>query len=398
MLVLFGATGFTGKKAAAYLRDHAPEGLAWAIAARNPAKLQEVHDELGLVDVPQIVADSGDPASIDAMVAQASVVISTVGPFAKYGTPLVEACVRHGVHYADITGETPWVRDLIDAFHEDAAAVGARIVPCCGFDSVPSDIGAMFVADHIREALRQGTTQVRCAYTIKGGISGGTVASALNMGESGENRRLADPLLLNPDSHRSRDERSRNRDQFKASYDDALRTWTTPFIMAAVNTRVVRRSAALRDLEGAPYGPGFRYSESMRASSRLKAVGMAAGVGVFAALTTNRPGRALIERIAPDPGEGPGEEALENGFLRGRYVGVAEDGSHVFAELMAKGDPGYKVTITFLCEAGLAMALDESELPGGEGRGGVLTPATGLGHRYLERLRAQGITLEVRAT
>lgn len=401
MLTLFGATGYTGRMAALYLRDHAPDDLEWAIAARNPDKLAKVHAELGDAGarVKQIIADSADAASLDAMVAASSVVISTVGPYAKYGSLLVETCVRHGVHYCDITGETPWARDMIDAHHEDAAANGTRIVSFCGMDSVPSDIGAMFVVNAIRESLGQRTREVRCAFKFKGGVSGGTIASAINMNEAGEGRRLADPVLLNPEPQRTKAKRKANPDGFKPFYDDALGNWAAPFAMAPVNTRVVRRSAALSAAQGEPWGPddaiGFKYSEYMRAKSRLQGYGVAAGMSVFVGLLTNKPGRKIIEKVAPSPGEGPGEEALENGFLTCRYVGIAEDGSHLFARLHAQGDPGYRITIMTLCEAGLAMAVDNASLPGGPSFGGVLTPATALGEPYLERLRAQGLTLEV---
>lgn len=397
MLTLFGATGYTGRFCAHYLRDHAPAELEWAIAGRNPDKLERVRAELGAAAdrVRVIVADSDDPASIDAMVAQSSAVISTAGPFALYGTPLVEACVRHGVHYADITGETPWVRDMIDAYHDTAAAAGTRIVPMCGMDSVPADIGARFVVDHIRDALGQGTRAVRAAYKVKGGFSGGTIASALNMGASGQTRRLADPVLLNPDAHRTPEDRAANRDRVGVRFDEDLGWWTAPFVMAAVNTRAVRRSAALEAEWGEPYGPRFDYQESMRARSRLQAGAIAAGLGVFAALTTTPPGRALVRALAPEPGEGPSEEQLASGFLHCRYVGEAEDGTKVLAEMKAAGDPGYRVTVMMLCEAGLTLALEGPTLPGGAERGGVLTPATALGDPYVERMRRAGLELRV---
>ncbi len=397
MLTLFGATGYTGRMAALYLRDNAPDDLEWAIAARNPTKLAAVHAELGErgAKVKTIIADSSDPASIDAMVAQSTVIVTTAGPFALYGTPVVEACVRHGVHYCDITGESPWVRDMIDAHHEAAAASGTRIVPFCGMDSVPSDIGAMFVVDHIREELGQGTREVRCGVKFKGGVSGGTIASAINMGAQGETRRLGDPVLLNPKSHRSDAARKANRDAFKPYYDDALGAWTAPFAMAPVNTRVVRRSAALDDLADESWGPDFRYFECMRVSSRAKALMIAGGMGAFAAMLSNAPGRAVLGKLMPNPGQGPDEAALASGFMNYAFVGVAEDGSHVMADMKAQGDPGYRVTIMLLCEAGLALALSD-DLPGGPERGGVLTPATALGKPYLQRLRAGGLTMEVR--
>jgi short subunit dehydrogenase-like uncharacterized protein len=398
MLILFGATGYTGRKAAHYLNAHAPEGLEWAIAGRNEEKLASLLAELGpTCTAKTIVADTTSLDSIEAMVAQATVVISTAGPFALYGTPLVATCARAGVHYADITGETPWVRDMIDAHHDEASVSGARIVPCCGVDSIPSDIGAWFVARHINEELGLACREVRCVFKMKGGVSGGTIASALNMGASGETRRLADPLLLNPDGARTSELRARSRDQRSPQFDDDLGIWTTPFVMAVVNTRMVRRSAALFAEYGEGFGDGFIYNESMYARSRFRAAAIAAGLGGFAAANLSAPGRALIKAIGPDPGEGPSDAQLDAGFLHCQYVGIAEDGQVACADLRADGDPGYKVTVMTLCQAGLTLALDGDKMPGAPGRGGVLTSATALGEPYLARMRSAGLTLEVRA-
>ncbi|MCB9520884.1 MAG: saccharopine dehydrogenase NADP-binding domain-containing protein [Myxococcales bacterium] len=397
MITLFGATGFTGRYTALYLRDHAPEGLSWAIAARSDAKLRAIRDELGARagDVETIVADVSDPVTIEAMVARSKVVISTVGPYALYGTPVVDACVRHGVDYVDLTGETPWMRDMIDAYHGAAAARGTRIVPACGMDSVPSDIGAMFAARELRERTGQGCREVRCVFRVKGGVSGGTLASALNMGEAGETRRLADPVLLDREADRTAEARKQNRDQVAPRYDADLETWTAPFVMGPVNTRVVRRSQSLLRSWGEGYGDGFRYSESLRTSSRAMASAGAAGMGVLAALTASSVGRAVLRRVGPSPGQGPSPEALDAGFLDCRYVAVGDRGARLFARLRAQGDPGYKVTITMLAEAGLALAVDRESLPGGSARGGMLTPATALGAPYLERLCRAGISLDV---
>ena len=398
MLTLFGATGYTGRKAAHYLNANVPDGLEWAIAGRNADKLAALQAELGPESRAKvIVADSSSPSEIDAMVGQSTVVISTAGPFALYGTPLVAACARAGVHYADITGETPWVRDMIDAHHEEAQSSGARIVPFCGVDSVPSDIGAWFVARHINESLGLECREVRCVFKMKGGVSGGTIASALNMGAAGETRRLADPVLLNPKAARTSELRGRSKDQRKPRFDADLQVWTAPFVMGAVNTRVTRRSAALFSEYGESFGNDFIYNESMYARSRFQASMVAAGLGGFAAANLSAPGRALIKAVAPSPGEGPSDAELDAGFLHCQYVGVASDGTIVRADLKADGDPGYKVTVMTLCEAGLTLALDGERLPGSPNRAGVLTSATGLGQPYLERMESTGLTLEIRA-
>lgn len=397
MLVLFGATGYTGRKAAHYLNTRVPANLPWAIAGRNADKLAALREELGAdCRATTIVADAASVESVDAMVAQATVVVTTAGPFALYGSNLVAACARRGVHYADITGETPWVRDMIDAHHEEARQSGAKIVPFCGVDSVPSDMGAWFVARHINDELSSQCRAVRCVFKMKAGVSGGTIASALNMGASGETRRLADPLLLNPDGARTQELSARSKDQRSVSFDADLGLWTAPFVMGAVNTRVVRRSAALLDDWGSGYGEGFVYNESMYTRSRFAGSAMAMGLAGFAAATLSAPGRALVRTVAPKPGEGPSDAELDAGFLHCQYVGVPAEGEVVVADLRADGDPGYKVTVMMLCEAGLTLALDDDELPGGAERAGVLTTATALGAPYLARMRDAGLSLTIR--
>ena len=176
-IVVYGATGFTGRQAAAYLAEHAPDGLRWTIAGRRPDALAALREELGLSAEP-IVADSGAPETVDAMAAQTRVLLTTAGPFARYGTPVVAACVARGTHYVDITGETPWVADLIEAFHDEAAKAGTRIVPCCGFDSVPSDLGAWWLVRQIHEATGKGARSVRAAFSMYGGGLNGDFAAA----------------------------------------------------------------------------------------------------------------------------------------------------------------------------------------------------------------------------
>lgn len=392
-VVLYGATGFTGRQAARYFAAHAAPGLRWAVAGRSASKLEALAAELDPAGV--IVADSGDAAAVDAMVCRARVLLTTAGPFSKYGTPVVEACVRHGVHYVDITGETPWVRDLIDRFHDDAAARGTRIVPFCGFDSVPSDLGTLFVVDHLRRELGEETRRVSGSFRLRGGINGGTLDSAATMAERGERARVGDELLLNPPGHADADERARSRDLRSAVYDRDLRMWLAPFLMAPINTRVVRRSSALASEYGEPYGDPFTYREALEMSGRAGAVAMALASGAFDALVGQRWGRALVRRLGPAPGQGPSEQTMERGFFRGRFVGEAAGGRKVMATVSADGDPGNRVTVAILSEAAMLLTGDRADLPGGEARGGVLTPATALGLPLLERLRAAGFSATI---
>ena len=396
-VVIYGATGFTGRQCARYL-DRRGGDLRWAIAGRSPEKLSDLRDTLD--GAPSIlVADSGDAPSVQAMASQTRVLISTAGPFALYGGPVVAACARRGTDYVDITGEAPFVRRSIDAHHAEAAAGGTRIVPCCGFDSVPSDMGAWLIAEHLRAAGRS-CRLVRAGFQISNaGLNGGTAASALNLLEDPEGAAsLADPFYLNPPGAEGFAGQW-TRDPGGPWFDPTLGRWTAPFFMAPINTRIVRRSAALYAALGRGYGPRFEYRERLitgGASPRLSAA--ATGLGLWAAQRLGRlaPLRALAGRLAPAPGEGPAERAMDQAITRCRYAGLDDGGREVLGELSFRGDAGNRFTVTALCEAALTLALSPREaLPGGADFGGVLTPAAGLGAPYLERLRAAGVRLEL---
>lgn len=398
-VIVYGATGFTGRQAAAYLAAH-PDAreLRIAIAGRRRDALEELARSLPRAP-GVIVADSSDPPSVDAMVQMGRVLLTTAGPYARYGDPVVDACVAHGVDYVDITGETPWVRRVIDRHHDTASASGVRIVPLCGFDSVPSDLGVWLAVDHIRRELGEDTREVKGFFRAKGGLNGGTLASALALGESGDGRALADPLLLNPKSHRSRDARRLNPDQRGPRFETDLDRWTAPFVMAAVNSRVVQRSNALADLlDGEPYGAPFTYRESMlmgRSRGRLRATLTSLGLRVADRALAFAPARRLLARLGPSPGEGPTEEVRTSGFYRARFVARSRSGVRVDTIVSDQGDPGNTATVKMLCESALCLALSRDALPGSPSRGGVLTPATAFGQVLVDRLRATGTRLEV---
>lgn len=395
-IVLYGATGFTGRQCALHFAEHAPEGLRWAIAGRSRERLDALAREAQPDGV--IVADSTDPVSVDAMVAQAKVLCTTAGPFAKYGTPVVEACVAHGVDYVDITGESPWVRDLIDRFHDAAALGGTRIIPFCGFDSVPSDLGALFVVDHLRRTRDVGTRRISGSFIGRGGLNGGTLDSALTMAETGEARRMADPVLLNPRDNQTDAERKRSKDLRRVIFDPDRDVWLTPFVMAQINTRVVRRSNALfaQYAGEEAYGEQFTYHEAMETKSKPKAYAIGLALAGLEKALQSSFGRRMLRKIGPTPGAGPSEETMDGGFTRVRLVGTADDGHKVIARLEADGDPGNRVTVKILCESALMLATTRrSDLPGGGARGGVLTPATGLGLGLLDRLQAVGFRVSV---
>jgi short subunit dehydrogenase-like uncharacterized protein len=393
-VVIYGATGFTGAQAARYFDTHIGGRLRWAIAGRNAKKLDALRATLTTAP-DALIADADDDAATDRLVAQTRVILTTAGPFARYGEAIVRSCATRGVDYVDITGETPWARRLIDRYQTKAVNSGAKIVPFCGFDSVPSDLGVHLLVEHFRSLGRQ-TRDVRAFQRVRGGVNGGTIASMTNMLASGDRNVFDDPLLLNPDAYRSSAEALDNRDPVMPHYDPDLKRWVAPFFMAPINTRVVRRSHALSSQWQRPYGDRFQYQEYWDLGASAGYAGAAAtafGMGFFQAMMRLPGIGRAIETIAPSPGTGPSEETMDNGFYECRFVGTADDGSKAWAVIAGKGDPGNRATVMFVCESAIALATQRDRLPGGTDRAGLLTPATAFGDVLVERLRSAGVTL-----
>lgn len=406
-VVLYGASGFVGQQTVQYFARHADAThVRWAIAGRNRQKLEAVSAAVG-VTVDILVADSQDQQAIDAIVAQTRVLLTTVGPFALYGNALVDACVRFKTHYVDITGETPWVKTLIDRYHNQATADGTRIIPCCGFDSVPSDLGAYLVVQYLQQTWGVPCQTVQAYFQAQGGLNGGTLASAFNLFDSEGAAQINDPFLLNPPTTYTEADRDGHRDPVAPSFASDLNTWVAPFLMGLVNTRIVRRSAALYEAWQAPYGPDFTYQEYLKLDEPLawlQATGVTAGLALFAGVLqqpalryvlSHRLAPPLLQPFLPQPGSGPSEQTMNEGWFACELVGTAIDGRKVRGLIRAQGDPGNRATVTFVCEAALSLVLQAEALPGGQSQGGILTPATGLGHVFAERLRQAGMTIEV---
>jgi len=401
-LVVHGATGFTGRQAAAYVAKHAPPGLRWAISGRSQTRLEAVRTGLegAAQTVSVLVADSHDAVAVDALARRTRVVLTTVGPYAKYGTALLAACAAAGTHYVDITGETPWVRDMIDVHHETAIQTGAVLVPFCGFDSVPSDLGTWMMVDWVRRNRECGTRSVRTGFRMRGGVNGGTMDSALTMAEQGVQRSMGHPFLLNPKEGRGGPGRvgAEHADPVSPWRDDQMGgrgRWLAPFFMAPVNTRVVRRSAAIWSLRGQAYGEAFVYREGMQVRSRLQGFGVATGLAMGVGLLSMRAGRALTRRIAPAVGQGPSEATMDGGFFETALVAEAEDDTTVLGRIRGEGDPGNRSTVRMLCESAFCLTTDFARLPAAVHGGGVWTPATAMGPVLLERLRQTGMVWEV---
>ena len=399
-LAVYGATGFVGRLLAGYLAAHAPDGIRIALAGRSRARLEEVRGALPAAAAgwALVEADSTDPASVRALAGSTRVLATTVGPYARYGLPVVEACARAGTHYADLTGEVLFVRDAIERCDALARETGARIVHACGYDSIPSDLSAMLLASRAAADGAGGLRDVRLVATFRGGLSGGTVDSLRAQvdavrGSPDLRRVLTDPHALSPDRGAEPGTRQPPDAAPPARTPDGR--WTAPFVMASFNTRIVRRSNALQDWA---YGRSLRYGEVMGCgrgpAGAATAAAVTAGLAGTLAAMSFPPTRLLLDRLLPAPGTGPGEAVREKGWFRMVVDAEAEDGRRYRGTASGSGDPGYAATSVMLGEAGLALALEGDRLPD---RAGSLTPATAVGEVLVERLRAAGHTYEVAA-
>jgi short subunit dehydrogenase-like uncharacterized protein len=396
-IVLFGATGFTGQLVAQQLA--AMGGLHWAIAGRNRDKLTAVAAELPTGSAPALeLADAHDRASLDALVARTRVVVSTVGPYAQHGSDLVAACAGAGTHYCDLTGEAHWVRAMIDAHHATAQQSGARIVHCCGFDSIPGDLSVWLLQHELQQRGRSPALHVRGYYhDLRGGVSGGTVASMRGIVQAattdkGLRRLLVDPYALVP----ARAGEARQHELGFAIHRDQS-VVTAPFVMAGINTRVVYRSNALAD---DAYGREFTYHEALAFPLNRRgiadAMAMTAGVtalpvamaAAMAAATKLPPLAKLLDNKLPKAGEGPSERARTRGHYTLKVRSVDSDAPTV--TFHDDADPGYGSTSKMLASAAACLAFDALD-----SKPGVLTPAVAMGQALIDRLRNAGLTITV---
>lgn len=429
-LVLYGATSFVGQITARHLfhRHHVGmnrglsassgrgdidgrsgsdiprggDGLTWAIAGRSRAKLEQVRADLGpeAADLPIIVADASDPAALREMVEAATVVVSTVGPYALYGSDLVAACAESGTHYADLTGEPQWIQKMIDAHHAAAVASGAWIVNSCGFDSIPSDLGVHHLQQAALAQFGQPATTVKMRVkSLRGGVSGGTVASLMNVAKEvaadpSLRKVLGNPYALRPEGDRTGPRQpSVTTPTTDPDFGGAV---IAPFVMESINSRIVHRTNALT---GDAYGRDFVYGEAMLMGTGpvgwAKAAGLTGGLGGVMLGAALSPTRWLLDKVVPAPGEGPSPAAQRAGFFDLRFVGTTADGDEIRTKVTGDMDPGYGSTAKMLGEAGTCLAQDvpaRTTTPAG----GILTPASLLGEDLLTRLTTHaGLTFEV---
>ena len=400
-LVAFGAASFVGKLLCRYLtHEFGFDGrLKWAAAGRSQSKLEALRSSLGeaAAALPIEIADAADEAALAAICYKTRAVVSTVGPYAFYGEPLVKVCAATGTDYCDLTGEVPWIKRMIELYEARAQASGAQIVHCCGFDSIPSDMGVYFLQQEARSRFGQPCSQVKMRVkAIRGGASGGTIASLLNVAKDAAaspelRRELANPYALCPPNDVPK---VRQASLSRPEYDGDYNSWLAPFVMASVNTKVVHRSNALSNIA---YGRDFLYDEAMLAGhgleGRTKAYAIAAALGAFVAASVIPPARwALVRFVLPAPGEGPSPESQKKGFFDLRFMGKTADDKTIRTKVAGDADPGYLSTSKMLGQAAACLAaLDKPEKSGG-----FWTPATCFGDRLLETLqRRAGVTFEV---
>ena len=386
--MVWGATSFVGRLVAEYLyaRHGVGKTLRWAIGGRNRDQLERLRHHLGAdaANLPIVIGDAQDADAMQRLAASTRVVCTTVGPYSRFGSALVAACARLGTDYCDLCGEVPWLRQMLDEHESAARASGARIVHCCGFDSIPSDLGVYFLQQTVRERGREPCPTVHFRlWAARGGFSGGTATSLLAVLETASTdpdtaQVLADPYALNPIGERHGPD---GRDRRGIGFDSDLDAWIAPFVMAAINTRVVRRSNALLDHA---YGEDFRYDEATVAGGRLKALAIAAAQAGLLGAASLKPLRALLARYAlPRPGEGPSRAQRERGFFDVRLIGKYPDGATVRVRVSGNRDPGYGATCRMLGESALCLLQDTAEVAT---TGGFWTPAT-LGRPLLQRLQ-----------
>ena len=384
-IIVYGATGFTGQICCKYLRDNYKD-LTWAMSGRNLEKLEQIKSELNL-DCDIVVADGADLEALRSLTSQTKVILSTAGPFARYGSMLVQACVENETHYTDITGENHWVRGLIDKHHAEAASKGIRIIPSCGYDSVPSDIGAFYTITQFNKPV----SRVDVYHEAQGGASGGTTETIFTM--DGLSKEMRDPFVLNPEESVSDEQREKSKDGFVIKQVEGLEGWSGIGMMAVANTRVVRRSAALMAENQKPYGNNFTFGEHGLFSTKRMAR-LASYASILAFIIIGTPLKRLVRPFLLKPGEGPSQETQDKGWFRATFVAYSDDNERKICSMYGSGDPGYKSTAKMVCESALALAKS-NDLPGGSEYGGVLTSAVGLGDVLVQRLKDAEIEFKV---
>lgn len=392
-IIIWGATGFTGRLVAEYIfKNYSSGKLNWAIAGRDKKKLINVRDKIADENIPIIIADSFDEMSLTKMTQKTKVICSTVGPYSKYGSLLVKSCIKTNTHYCDLAGEAQWIRKIVDTYHQEAKNKKIRIVNSCGFDSIPSDIGVYFIYKNLPDVnIKLDKISMRVS-GFKGSLSGGTYASMNNIITEASKDRLIGKILtnpygLNPEGQRSGPDK---RDLNKVKYDEDSKSWIAPFMMAGINTKIVRRSNALSNYS---YGKNFTYDESIMTGDgfrgRIRAI-----ISVLPLIFLSAKPGSLLKRIfnffTPKPGQGPNENERENGYYSMRFYIRYNDKSRALVRVTGDRDPGYGSTSKMLAESAICLSKDSLK-----DTYGVITPSIAMGDQILDRLQAKaGLTFK----
>ncbi|KAG0201284.1 hypothetical protein BGX28_005836 [Mortierella sp. GBA30] len=420
-LVLYGATGFTGLRTALYIARTYKQGVRWAIAGRSIEKLEQVREKLVAVDpalsnLSIIKADASSAESLEAMTRKVKVVISTVGPFIQYGESLVAACVKTKTHYIDSTGESPFVHNIIKKYHKEALDKNIILVPQCGFDSVPSELGTKMVVDFLRKEYNLATKSAKLTVSkMRGAASGGTLASVIGIIETrdGGFKAMGDQNQLVPEEVASKVLPAKISIP-KVFYDYDFKKWQTYFVMSSTNEKMVKRSHGLAiEADGVGYGPQFTYQESMSVPGFLTACIATVGISLGGAALAIGPLRRFLQKnVLPAPGSGPSDEDIEKSYFTIEVVGESDlpenvpgeasssnksgDGSVKAIAVIEGGDPGYSETCRYLVEGAMCLVENEDRVRNeNKIRGGVLTPAFALGQVLIDRLHNQNVKLTV---
>ena len=392
-IIIWGATGFTGRLVAEYIyKNYSSEKLSWAIAGRDKKKLINVRDKIADENIPIIIADSFDERSLTKMTQKTKVICSTVGPYSKYGSLLVKSCIKTNTHYCDLAGEAQWIRKIVDTYHQEAKNKKIRIVNSCGFDSIPSDIGVYFIHKNLPDVnIKLDNISMRLS-GFKGSLSGGTYASMNNIiteasKDSHVRKILTNPYGLNPEGQRTGPDK---RDLNKVKYDEDSKSWIAPFMMAGINTKIVRRSNALSNYS---YGKNFTYDESVMTGDGFKGRTKAIMSVLPLFFLTAKPGsllKRIINYFTPKPGQGPNENERENGYFSMRFYIRYNDKSRALVRVTGDRDPGYGSTSKMLAESAICLSKDSLK-----DTYGVITPSIAMGDQILDRLQAKaGLTFK----
>jgi short subunit dehydrogenase-like uncharacterized protein len=396
-VVVFGATSFVGQILCRYLLETYGAGrdLKWAVAGRSSQKLEALRIELGEAagSVDMIAVDAIDEASLRRMCDRTNVVASTVGPYALYGEPLVKVCAESGTDYCDLTGEVPWMQRMIARYESTAQSSGARIIHCCGFDSIPSDLGVWFLQQQAQASFGKMCSRVKLRVkAARGGVSGGTIASLMNVLKESDTdpeirRQLANPYSLCGDASNQRVMQPSGNDIL---FDTDFMSWTAPFVMSSINTRIVHRTNAIL---GYPYGSNFAYDESVLTGGGLRGWCRATASKLGLGLALLGPIRRMLARcLLPKPGQGPTPLQQQQGFFDIRLFGRTESGQTLRVKVTGDRDPGYGSTAKMLGEAAVCLARDVSKT---ECKGGFWTPASAFEDKLVPRLRlSAGVNIE----